>query len=729
MSNFPLWRSRLGAVVLGSVATLCAAPVAAQQPLPAPDAIKPAPAATPAPAPTPAPAAKPAPALVPKPAEAKPLEKPKPVIVTEGGVVASPEATTAPAAPTAPTEIDERVPTESIDLEGGIGVQRVASAIPGVPMTFRVAFLSQIYSGSDTVRQGDSTTAVTGRLLVQASIIEQLAFNFGLQARNSVNSFGQPQSMLSQGDMHFGVRGQFALQPGFYVGLDGTLYLPTSFEDAGLTGSAISFRPRLLASADLRHFTDNKVPLDIHVNLGYRLDNSGNTFPDGIEPTRIERFAYGVSAYDAVEFGVALEYELPYARPFLAYQMALPVNADDSVSCSAARTSSLPCATDAGFGAAPKWISVGLKAEPVKHLGLYAALDLGLTTKDAAGLPATAPYTVTLGASWTIDPTPKIVEKIVEKEKVVEKEKIVEKMPPLGFINGAIVDQDSKEPIKGAFIEYVGRQESPQGTADKGTFRSYGITPGQEVTLRVTHPDYEPAEVKQTIAEGDQDLSIALKSIPKIGLVKGRVVDQKDKPLKNATVTITGKQTYNLAVDAGGRFQRELPADKYTVAVKADGYLTKGKDIVVKGKDTQNLEIALVKKPRQNLVELRDSKIEIKQKVQFAKGKADLLKQSYPLLNSVAAVLLENPQIKLVRIEGHTDDSGSEALNMELSQARAESVRNYLVQQGISLDRIVAKGFGPSKPLMPNTSKRNRELNRRVEFNIVTQTAKKVPVK
>ena len=67
-------------------------------------------------------------------------------------------------------------------------------------------------------------------------------------------------------------------------------------------------------------------------------------------------------------------------------------------------------------------------------------------------------------------------------------------------------------------------------------------------------------------------------------------------------------------------------------------------------------------------------------------------------------------------VEGHTDSQGADAMNQELSQKRAESVRTYLVSRGIAADRITAQGFGPSRPIADNTSPEGRANNRRVEI-------------
>jgi OmpA-OmpF porin, OOP family len=127
-------------------------------------------------------------------------------------------------------------------------------------------------------------------------------------------------------------------------------------------------------------------------------------------------------------------------------------------------------------------------------------------------------------------------------------------------------------------------------------------------------------------------------------------------------------------------------------------------------------------------VVLTASSITIGDKVQFATGSSQILPVSFSLLDEVAKVLADNPQIELIQIEGHTDSTGTAAVNRKLSQQRAEAVITYLVSKGVGGGRMKAKGFGPDKPIADNTTDEGKEKNRRVEFNIVKQGPKKTVV-
>jgi outer membrane protein OmpA-like peptidoglycan-associated protein len=129
-------------------------------------------------------------------------------------------------------------------------------------------------------------------------------------------------------------------------------------------------------------------------------------------------------------------------------------------------------------------------------------------------------------------------------------------------------------------------------------------------------------------------------------------------------------------------------------------------------------------------VELREDKIEINEKIQFAHNASNIKDVSFSLLDEVADVIKKNPQIKKLSIEGHASAEGDANHNKKLSDARAKAVQAYLVGKGVEAGRLTAKGFGVEKPIASNDTDEGREKNRRVEFNIIEQdvTTKKVEV-
>lgn len=134
------------------------------------------------------------------------------------------------------------------------------------------------------------------------------------------------------------------------------------------------------------------------------------------------------------------------------------------------------------------------------------------------------------------------------------------------------------------------------------------------------------------------------------------------------------------------------------------------------------LEVEAKRPPKKpGRVVLTDSAIEIREKVMFETGSAAILSQSYGLLDEVGAILVDNPQIAMIDVEGHTDSVGGAGMNKKLSKERARAVVKYLAKAGVQRSRMKAKGYGPERPIADNESDEGREQNRRVEFNIVKQ--------
>ncbi|AUX38713.1 porin [Sorangium cellulosum] len=132
--------------------------------------------------------------------------------------------------------------------------------------------------------------------------------------------------------------------------------------------------------------------------------------------------------------------------------------------------------------------------------------------------------------------------------------------------------------------------------------------------------------------------------------------------------------------------------------------------------------------PKQNgcpvAVRVTETEIVILQQVQFDTGKATIRPVSNELLDEVAGVLKDHPEIVKLEVQGHTDDRGARLFNVRLSQSRAESVVKALVERGIGPERMQAKGYGPDVPIAENRTEAGRQKNRRVQFNILEKAKK-----
>jgi len=117
-----------------------------------------------------------------------------------------------------------------------------------------------------------------------------------------------------------------------------------------------------------------------------------------------------------------------------------------------------------------------------------------------------------------------------------------------------------------------------------------------------------------------------------------------------------------------------------------------------------------------DVVEMPDGslKVNIPSNVSFDTGKAELKPELLPVLDSVARSLQQHPELR-VKAVGHTDSTGTAAINQTLSQNRASSVTTYLGRQGVAANRMTTEGRGPSDPVADNGTSEGRAQNRRVE--------------
>ena len=121
------------------------------------------------------------------------------------------------------------------------------------------------------------------------------------------------------------------------------------------------------------------------------------------------------------------------------------------------------------------------------------------------------------------------------------------------------------------------------------------------------------------------------------------------------------------------------------------------------------------------VVELETERLSLRDSIHFDTARDTIKPQSNPVLDAIATLLRDHPELRRVRIEGHTDNRGSRTYNIDLSQRRARSVVRALVQRGIDPRRLVSEGYGFDRPVATNATALGRAKNRRVEFTILEE--------
>jgi len=169
------------------------------------------------------------------------------------------------------------------------------------------------------------------------------------------------------------------------------------------------------------------------------------------------------------------------------------------------------------------------------------------------------------------------------------------------------------------------------------------------------------------------------------------------------------------SVDATGKLTQRIAFGTHKAVVTAPMYNVYEEEVTFRDGDAKELKVQL----GAALISVEKEQIKILEKVQFETAKAVIKSESFPLLNEVAATIITNPDLGRVEVSGHTDSRGSDSYNQKLSEQRASSVRTYLIEQGVSEQRLLAVGYGESEPIDTNKTEEGREANRRVEFNLI----------
>lgn len=195
--------------------------------------------------------------------------------------------------------------------------------------------------------------------------------------------------------------------------------------------------------------------------------------------------------------------------------------------------------------------------------------------------------------------------------------------------------------------------------------------------------------------------------------LKGTLKDPAGKPVKGIVSVIDLDEGVEVApkyIRSDGSFDFSLINKRnYLLIIQGDDFFRIEEIFFMDGE----MEINKIAEPI-------ESKIAF-QSLEFENGKANILPEMHTDLNKIANFLIDHPNLNL-KISGHTDSAGKEEANLKLSQARADAIKNYLITQfKIDAPRIEAIGYGSSRPIVQEVTDNDKQLNRRVEFEISKQ--------
>ncbi|MGB7053744.1 MAG: OmpA family protein [bacterium] len=358
---------------------------------------------------------------------------------------------------------------------------------------------------------------------------------------------------------------------------------------------------------------------------------------------------------------------------------------------------------DSLWGPNQVYITPGVSFRPSKNFHINFAVDIrAWEGENERSFPTAQTDSFNIGTGWGVAPPWAAIFGFSYTADFMPE-------PMFGDIAGKVLDDETGEDLVaniGIFEE--GMLVKSMDSDEMGDFSFVQLTPGA-YKLQAKAVDYEPYEVGLLVKAGEvTPITIALKHIPKEGNLILNIVDIETKEPVASDVMVGDMPAEKVT----GMYEKTLGAGVYTLKVMAEdeAYLPYERVVDIEAAKTLEIEIALVKK---------EFKIVLPE-VYFEFNKSDIKPESYSVLDGAAEtikiVFAGNPDVK-IEAQGHTDSKGSDEYNLKLSNARANSVKDYLViNHGINPDRLMARGYGESIPVASNDSDAGRARNRRVEF-------------
>lgn len=284
--------------------------------------------------------------------------------------------------------------------------------------------------------------------------------------------------------------------------------------------------------------------------------------------------------------------------------------------------------------------------------------------------------------------------------------------------NNAVIQEVKPNSITGKYVLILN-----SGNVEKNYNIAYEAQDYQTVNIKiVVPPGAEYREIEKELSL--KFVNLESKTLGTIGMT-GTIKNENGEQIKDASIVVKDNVTgqlidvYYANVDSGYYYFTLNRGQNYNISFEAKGYLFQSENVNVPKQPeytalTKNIVLDKVK---------AGSKI-VLNNIFFDSNKSALRKESTIEIEKLAALLNEYPAVR-IEVDGHTDNKGKDDVNMKLSQSRAEAVVNALIQKGISKNRLLAKGFGKTQPIAPNTLPNGKpdpsgmQLNRRVELKII----------
>lgn len=574
---------------------------------------------------------------------------------------------------------------------------------------------------------------------ISASIRPYLEAYFGLHSSATSNDRGNPELLQVLGDTSWGLK---AFMPQvrdglFTAGGAFELWLLNGSGGVGVGGASVALRG--LASVDFTNRSDvrARIPLRIHGNLSYVFDNSSELIED-VEAarrariSRIERFGLNINRVDRLVPAVGVEGLFEYVHPFVEFSIDIPSNLFKNYECARRSVAASDiCLIDRrSVVATPSRLTLGARGYALLDgLSALLAFDVGLGGVAAPfwdEMRPEAPWNLWFGVSYAVDPEPRVV---VQPVRVPTPPEVTTE---LYGVRGRVVTAKGESPIAGARVLFQGHNWNGFVTNAQGDFQTPPLEPGA-YTLQIEADGYyddtcsvlidaalavELAKATKNAVDAPRDtreeregasstgpwssaalgrasdrlrwtsVTCELSPKPQVGNLAGNVLDAStQEPIAKAQVSVSdvlGRTLALLTNELGAyRFENVIPG-QVTVHVQAEDYLPTAVVLEMGSRKEVAADVRLSRVPEEPSFVVQDASIRLERPIAFAVGRAELEAQSLPLVDELALLLQQRPDIQAVELRLHAPPGADLSLHRE----RAARLRQALIHRGVDASRV-----------------------------------------
>jgi hypothetical protein len=472
------------------------------------------------------------------------------------------------------------------NLLGHRGVLRANAAVPQPAGWFGLTTDFQYFKASGFLAPNQDHSRMVNSYGIAWAPWRFLEGAFALHVTSDNNTAGSSEELqVAVGDPELSLKGGAELGYGFSLGGLLDLRFPSGAGFFQSSASATNVFVAVLGSWS----GGSKLPLGVHLNLGFLRDGSGDLFPDPKKLIASQRYAAQVSSFNRLVTRLAIEYVSTYVGPFV--ELSLEPYLGDGAP---------------GFGDSPGLVSFGARVWPTRTRGLQilAALDVGVTgvgngqpvvtdpNKFAFSVPR---WNILFQLSYRFDP---FAEPTVRGEGTgASTAPPPVNVPRTGIITGEVLDAKTDKPIWNARVGVEGEQASSLAVnPGDGSFRTWRVATGKR-TVVASAEGYSEARAIVDVppdGQGEAKLKLAPRTTLVPGTLRGTIKSVAGKDVSGVTVLIP-EIDRTVPVDADGGFNVSLKPGEYKVVVSAKGLRTQTKSVRILEGSTVILNVELYK--------------------------------------------------------------------------------------------------------------------------------------